>query len=79
MNFTVKTESGSVYEFTLKDGRTFFRKGLMSGEVIRINNGSITEGNSINMDFYKDGLYGTRDKHPMFLNTTPVVSIMINL
>jgi len=79
MKFTVKTVSGSVYEFTHKDGRTFFRKGLMSGEVIRINNGPITVGKGITMDFYKDGLYGTPDKSPMFMNTTPVESITITL
>ena len=79
MNFTVKTTSGSVYEFTHKDGHTFFRKGLLSGEVIRIKNGPITVGKGISMDFYKDNLYGTRDKFPMFINTTAVTEIKITL
>ena len=79
MHFTVKTESGSVYEFIHKDGKTFFRKGLLSGEVIRINNSPITEGKEISMDFHKDGLYGKPDKEIMFLNTTPVEKISIVL
>lgn len=79
MNFTVKTENGSVYEFTHKDGRTFFRKGLLSGEVIRIKNGAITVGKGIHLDFFKDDLYGNRDESPMFMNTSPVASITITL
>lgn len=79
MNIIVKTESGSVYEFTHEKGRTFFRKGLISGEVVRINNGVIRVGKRINMDFRKDGLYGKPDKDTMFLNTTPVTEIQVTL
>lgn len=79
MKIIAKTESGSTYEFTQKNGRTFFRKGLISGEVVRINNGAICVGKSINMDFRKDGLYGTPDKDTMFLNTPPVTEIQVIL
>ena len=79
MNIIAKTASGSVYEFTYEKGRTFFRKGLISGEVVRINNGAIRVGKSINMDFRKDGLYGTPDKCTMSLNTTPVTEIQVIL
>ena len=79
MTMTVKTESGSIYVFTQKDGRTFFQRGLMTGEVVRINNGPITIGKNIIMDFRKDGLYGTPDKDTMFANTTPVTEISVIL
>ena len=79
MTIIVKTQSSSVYEFTHMDGRTFFRKGLLSGEVIRMNSGSIEVGKTITMDFRKDGLYGTPDTHPMFINTTPVTEIQVFL
>ena len=78
MTIKVKTQSGSVYEFTHKNGRVFFRKGYMlSGEVVRINNGDICVGKPINMDWRRDGLYGNPDECVMFLNTTPVTEISV--
>lgn len=80
MTITVKTESGSIYEFTQKDGKTFFRKGIrLSGEVIRIKNAPICVGKEIRMDIFKDGLYGNIEKELMICNTTPVEEISVIL
>ena len=77
MTITVKTMSGTFYTFTQKDGRTFFQKGLISGEVVRIN--PITIGKGINMDFYKERLYGGLEDSTMFINSTPVTEITVIL
>ena len=81
MKIIVKTMSGSEYEFTqTEDGRIFFKKGvLLTGQVIRINNGPITIGKGINMDFYKENIYGKLENIDMFLNTTPVKDISVIL
>ena len=79
MHLIVKTENGFLYEFTQNYGRTFFRRGVLTGEVIRINSGPISIGKGINMEFRKYGLYGTLDKQTTFENTSPVSEIYVTL
>ena len=77
MTMTVKTQNGTQFMFTQKDGKTFFQKGLLSGEVIRIN--PITIGEVIDMDFYKDHIYGGIEEHSMYLRSSPVAEISVKL
>ena len=77
MKMTVKTNSGSVYTFTQENGRTFFRNGLLGGEVVRIT--TITIGEEIHMDFHKERLLGGFEDCTMFLNSTPVTDISVTL
>ena len=77
MTITAKTASGTTYTFTQKNGKTFFQKGLLSGEVTRIT--PITIGEGINMDFHKERLYGDFDDFTTSLNSTPVTDITVIL
>ena len=80
MTIIAKTQSGTEYRFYEKDGHTFFRRGYMTvGVVDRVKNGPIQVGKPIEMDFYKEGLYGKLESGIMFCNTTPVTEIKVVL
>ena len=79
MQIIVKTENGTQYKFTHRNGRTFFSQGLFSGEVIRMNNGDISVGKIIDMDYRKGIQCDDPDEIMMFVRTTPVVEIRVIL
>ena len=73
----VKTKSGTIYTFTQENGRTFFIKGILSGEVVRID--PISIGKPIHMDFRKERMLGGYEDCTMFITSTPVIDISVIL
>ncbi|MBO5413724.1 MAG: hypothetical protein J6A29_05525 [Clostridia bacterium] len=72
----IKTQSGSIYVLQEKDGQTFIQKGLLYGRVVKFHE-EVRLGSALHLDFVKVGLYGQIDDMPMYLRSSPIVSMTI--
>ncbi|MGN1301825.1 MAG: hypothetical protein ACI4U9_04825 [Clostridia bacterium] len=76
-HISVKTKSGTVYELQQEGDKLFIQNGItLSGVVVKLYE-PIRIGGILHLDFIKDGLYGTPEKHPMFLRSTKITDIVI--
>ena len=75
MNKIIKTESGSTYILSEKDGRTFLMKGLLCGEVVKFYE-EVNVGGTLRLDFIKDGLYGKPESFPTYLHSSTITEIV---
>lgn len=73
-NKIIKTQSGSTYYLSERDGRTFLMKGLLIGEVVKFNE-EVKVGGVLDIEFLKETLYGTTETLPTWLRTTPITEI----
>ncbi len=70
----IKTQSGSTYYLSERDGRTFLMKGLLIGEVVKFNE-EVKVGGVLNVELIKENMYGTPETSPSWLRTTPITGI----
>ncbi len=71
---SIKTQSGSTYYLSQRDGRTFLMKGLLIGEVVKFNE-EVKVGGILNVELIKENMYGTPETSPSWLRTTPITEI----
>ena len=70
----IKTQSGSTYYLSQRDGRTFLMKGLLIGEVVKFNE-EVKVGGVLNVELIKENMYGMPETSPSWLRTTPITEI----
>ncbi len=70
----IKTQSGSTYYLSERDGRTFLMKGLLIGEVVKFNE-EVKVGGVLNVELIKENMYGMPETSPSWLRTTPITEI----
>lgn len=71
---SIKTQSGSTYYLSQRDGRTFLMKGLLIGEVVKFNE-EVKVGGVLNVELIKENMYGMPETSPSWLRTTPITEI----